>query len=69
MHRSQVMWQDGRFRCELQTQGPHTFLSVSEAEQSILELTLSSRQEAAQQATALRLLVHNHLDGIRWVSV
>jgi hypothetical protein len=69
MTRSEVLWQDGRFRCELQTEGPHVFLSVSEAEQSIIELTIPSRLEAASQATALRLLVHNHLDGIRWVSV
>jgi hypothetical protein len=69
MNSSEVLWQDGRFRCELQTQGRHVFLSVSESERSIIELTIGSRTEAAEQAMALRLLVHNHLDGIRWISV
>jgi hypothetical protein len=69
MSRSEVLWQDGRFRCEIQTREGRTWLEMSEADRAIVQLTLRSRREARDQALALRLLVPNQFEGIRWIHV
>jgi hypothetical protein len=67
METREVLWRDGRFRCELHLTDTKSFLQVTDCEQAVIVLTVNSPSQARERALALRLLIHNGMTGIRWI--
>jgi hypothetical protein len=67
METTEILWCEGRFCCQLRMTPKGTYICVSDGGEPIIELVTGSRPEAHQRAAALRLLIQNHLHGIKWI--
>jgi hypothetical protein len=67
MTKSEVLWHDGVFSCELRRDVTPPHLCLSRFEETVLQITIASTCEAHERACALRILVMNNLAANRWI--